>query len=186
MTRITISQGQLTIGTNGYGTGAYAAISEGTRIAIVHKNNTKDRIFDSAINEVKLNNVAYASAALFCVAFNSLCAGALDSEVADILEEISELKANTDYPSIILSTHMVVSNVNKQSIAHDALPGYAEVSAPDTNAGDIYLGGADVDANSCHIAPGKSKAIEHSNLAAWYVLAAQNADVVDIHGSQKP
>lgn len=173
MTRITISQGQITIGTNGYGAGGYAAIAEGTRIAIVHKNNSEDRIFDSEVNKVKLNNVLYASVALFCVAFNSLCAGALDSDVAEILR-------NTGYTDTPFSS--LVTPVAATKVCDQVKKGYFILSAPEGNAGLINYGPIGVGAESAGLAAGQSIVIESGNLSKWFVKNVVAGDKVNIAG----
>ncbi len=176
MNRITISKGQLTIGTNGYGTGGYAAIAEGTRIAIVHKNNTKDRIFDSEVNQVRLNNVLYSSTALFCIVFNSLCAGALDGDVAGILE-------NTDYTDTPFSS--LETPVAETHVCNHAKKGYFILSAPEDNVGLINYGPTGVGAASAGLAAGQSVVIESGDLSKWFVKNVTATDKVNIAGEYK-
>ncbi len=183
MTRITISQGQITIGTKGYGTGGYAAIAEGTRIAIVHKNNTKDRIFDSEVNQVRLNNVLYASVALFCIAFNSLCAGALDSDVASILSEISDLKNNTSYPENLIS--IVLTPNAATPFTDKARPGSVILSTPAANTGVIYVGLSNVNDTKFALEADKSIAIELNDLSKIHVKNSVAGEKVHVIGSYK-
>lgn len=176
MTLITIANDLLTIGTKAYNSGIYSADADGDQVKIILSSDRNDRIFEAKYNAIKLNNVAYASAPLFCAAFNALAAAALKNA-------IDALKANTDYTDSPFSRLLTPAAEAKVLIL--SKKGYAILSAPDTNTGIILYGPAGLTAENAGLAPGQSVVIESGDLSRWFVKNVTATDKVNIAGEFK-
>lgn len=190
MKKITIAADLLTIDTDSFSAGNYVAIANGSNVAIVHSGNSKDRIFDSAFNQVKLNNVLYGSAKLFCSAFNALAAAAIKTSVGEIKtgvetmgEDLKDLKDNTGYPENLISAVLTPNNATQ--ITNQALSGSVMITNPSTNTKSIFVGAAGVDNTKYALEPDKSIVIELSDLSRIYVKNDAAGEKVHVIGSYK-
>ncbi len=183
-TNIIISNGLMTIGTKTFDPANYSAHAEGTNVVIVHRNNDKNRLEQYNIGDVKLNNTSYNTPALFCAAFNALAGGKIDSDILHTREEATDIRANTDYPTHIVSRHTTIG-AQKAKAADFQKPGYLEIEADENNAGVVYVGDTNVSAASRNLKAGKKAVFEVDDLSKIYILGSVADQVVEISGGYK-
>ena len=185
MTNITIANKLLTIGLAGYNADdCVARIKNSTTVIIINRNEPKDGLFEGIVSALKINNTGYATAALFCKAFNELAGGKTADDILHTREEATDIRANTDYPDTIISSKLTIGAVKAQA-ANLQKPGYIEIETDDDNSGVIYVGGAAVDANSCNMKAGKRRSFEVDDLSKIWLLGSDAGQVVNVSGAYK-
>lgn len=125
---------------------------------------------DAALN---INGASYSTASVevFVTAFNAACG--------------SVLSFNTQYPQTIISDHIALDTSVPTQLTTIAKAGWMTISAPDGNAGVVYIGDADVDNTSYQLAAGKDHTVEIDNLSKYYAFAAVADCEISISGAYK-
>ena len=181
----TFSSGLLTVTGGGRTDNFYStdfrAKSKETRVIIFpinqdDNNRYTQKEWDYPYDELSCQSVEYASAELFVTAFNALAGAGIGF--------------NTKYPETLFSRTIELDTSVDEQVATAAIiaaqsAGYVIITAPSTNAGNIYVGDSTVNNTDYALEPDRSVTLEIDDLSKIWVQSTNAGDSVSVIGVAK-